>query len=266
MLTDCPVCDWVAEKQLKRNSHAAKMQTQGRSKAEIDKALEVVDEWLKNFNVEKFFQVNVMKPDGTVGKLKLKISAKKEVERLIDDNRKNGFKHPISKDGLFLDFKRTGSGRFDTKYAVEISKEMLTDSMGKKSFSFKEHTLTPELIARVAKEAFDLTKSYRSLSYDQLKLLVSSNADPKVVDSVLGAPKVASTETAEEPAYDEPGDASELNDVDTEALLLAQAEKFLANTPTVAKPVTQSVAPVQAKTMAVDETAEFDDFIKSLKV
>ncbi len=90
-------------------------------------------------------------------------------------------------EGMWLNFTRNGMERNNSVYGIEPVEEAV-EINGRKLIDIKSAPLSAEVIKRMAKEAFELSTQYRDLTYDEVQMMVSSNGDPEIVDSVFGAP------------------------------------------------------------------------------
>jgi hypothetical protein len=216
-----PVVSWVEKHQAQRNKALEQLKAEGKSKEQIEKALEPLTEFLNQFRVEKFYSLNVKRPDGTFGKLKVKIAAKKALDalfkRLIDEEGVN----PVSmSEGVWVDFRKTGEG-LQTQYTCDVVYDVETQN-GRKVKMLRPASLTQEDIEKMKTESFDLALSFRTLSYDEMERLVASSADPEIVDAVFGTPK---TSVKDVPHVDEESDGdSDLEEMDAMSLVTGDSK------------------------------------------
>lgn len=202
----CPMCKKIAEQRATHDSRKKSLEAEKKTKEEINTLLMPLSDWLKAHNVQKGHFINALRPDMKIGRLFLKITAKQALDARIEEARKKKNIDPIDIDGgLWFDFKRTGTGA-TTSYTVDfVSDERNVEGVGTVSV-LRRAPLTPELLTRMATEAFDLTKSYRDLTVNEVEALVNSGGDVTIVDSVFGNPTVKTTSVAtpmEEPEMEE---------------------------------------------------------------
>lgn len=278
VIVECPQCTKIAEKKKIYDNAVKKFVNDGKSQEEAWKLTEGLKAWLDRFNLDFSYSVNALRPeDNQIGKLKLKTSAKKSLDEEIKRlQEKKGIEDPLDPDtGVLFDFQRSGAGRFDTKYAVTVAMENVKVG-GEDLERIRRFPLTQDIINRMGKEAFELATSFTDLNHDQIALLVSSNGDASIVDSVFGA----GTTTKSEPEYSaevenpEPEDEPVSNvvvantivkvpEVDAEeAALMAQLKAYQAkkSAPSV------SVAAPKAKVSApVSEDEAFIDSLMDLE-
>lgn len=216
-----PAVSWIEKHVAQRTKMIESLKGEGKSKEQIQKAVEPLTEFTEQFRVDKFFTVNAMRPDGVIGKLKLKISAKKAYDALCKQLLEEEQVNPISaSQGVWVDFRKTGEG-LQTTYAANVVYDVEMQGTRKVKV-LKPAALTPADLEKMKTDAFDLTKSFKDLTFEQIDSLVKSNGDPEVVDSIFGAPvTAASTSTKEVPSYDE----SSSGDDDVEIDVLAITKK-----------------------------------------
>jgi len=214
-----PAILWIKAKNDERLEIIETLKRKGKNAKEIETLTQPMTDWTSQYRVDKFFTFNVMDPNGQIGRLKVKIKQKQALEalckKLVEDEGIN----PISASGgVWIDFVRTGEGR-DTTYTCEAVYETVTID-GRKLKQLKTCPLTPEILKRMETEAYDLTKSFRNISLEQIQQLVNSEGDPKTVDGIFGAPTVTMSapelpEAPEEPVNSKPDDT----DSDLDALM-----------------------------------------------
>lgn len=208
-----PAVSWIEKQNLMRNKTIESLKSEGKSKEQIEKAVEPLTDFVKQFRVEKFYYVNAMRPDGVIGKLKLKISAKKALDtlfkRMLEEERVN----PIAvSEGVWVDFRKSGED-LQTQYSCDVVYDVISEN-GRKLKVMRPAALTEKDLDKMKTDAFDLAVSYRELSFDDIERLVKSSADPDVVDSVFGSPKTTTAlkEAASlEDAMEEDPDAEEVD-------------------------------------------------------
>ncbi len=225
----CPAIKWItsmvtAEAEALK---ALKERKPALAKDEIENLMKVHKDFTERFKIDKHFTVNVLRQDGQIGRLKLKIKHKQAFEAFCKEMVAKKNINPISATGgLWINFKKTktGQSRNDIAYTVEAVMETKTID-GEEFSTLKKAPLTDEVIKRMKTEAFELADSYKELTVDQVEQLVFSKGDPKIVDSLWGAPSVEvsvpaeeSHDDIEEPAMNtrRPSVPSVANDADAE--------------------------------------------------
>jgi hypothetical protein len=239
IVQECPACTQIAARKLEFDAKEKHLISSGKSPEEIKEILTPFATWFREFNNEKFHSLNALKPDLQIGNLKIKIRQKQALDLEVKELRERHQINPVNvKGGVWFDFQRLGLGR-DTTYPVKVVKEEVV-IQGRKLESIKEAPLTDEVLKRMEKEASELSTAYKDLTYEQVKMLVNSNGDPEVVDSVFGTPRVAdmSTSTSTFNAVEEVDESVESEETeanvaadsqDLEAKLLAQLASLKAS-------------------------------------
>lgn len=189
---DDPAITWIMKVAKKKADRLEELKADVDSgkitKEEAAAKVQPLTDFLDQYRNEKFFTLNVMRPDGAIGKLKIKIRLKQALDALFQELIENEGVNPIKPDeGVWVNFKRTGQMR-DTQYSCEAVYDVITE--GKKRMkTLRPAPLTEEHLERMKTESFDLAVSFRSVpdGYDGIKRMVDSEGDPEVVDSVFGA-------------------------------------------------------------------------------
>ena len=272
---ECPMCTWISQQVEMRSNKEIELKQQKRTDAEIKDILKPLDLWIRNYNLEKAHFVNALRTDGQIGRLKIRIKCKQNLDVLIKKHMERGGANPISaREGLWLEFQRVGQGR-ETTYPVEVVQEEMMVN-GKRLKADKEAPLTNELIKRMAAEAWELSTGYRELTYDQIKMLVGARGEAEMVDSVFGSPKVSETVSSvveDEPELDD--ETPEMRVLETESpkeddkvkaeeeALLAQLAALRSTRSQVAKPeLVMGPPPVETKRNPVKEIST-EEFLKA---
>lgn len=206
---ECPQCSAADKMFREENSLREKYRSQGKSEEEVRSLLKSFSDWRSLFNTQRSHYVNVLRPDGQLGKLRLSNRAmaalRMEIKNLIDTGEETD---PCGVDrGVWLDFFRQG---MDTSSIFKVSAVYETVNVnGRNMKSLKPAPLTPELVERMKTEAFDLGTGYKDLTRDQIQILVDSDGDPETVTSIFGAPVTSNTDFNPEDFEDEPSGTKE---------------------------------------------------------
>jgi hypothetical protein len=204
---ECPMCMKYNEQFALMKNKEKEMTDLKKTREEIELYLKPITDWLQLFNLQKGHYLNVLRQDGQIGRLFIKIKCKQALDIKIPKWIEKTGVDPIAVDGgLWIDFQRTGMGRNDTVYDVSLVEETV-EINGRKLTDVKRAPLSGEVVTRMEKEAFELADYYKDLTYDEIKMMVSSNFDPAIVDSVFGAPVVSvspEVDGDDEPAENEP--------------------------------------------------------------
>lgn len=184
---DDPAVTWITSLNNQRQERLEEYKKEGMPLKTALAKVENLTELTSQYRVDKFFSVNVMRQDGAIGKLKLKIKAKQNLDLLFKRLMEEEGINPIDpSEGVWVDFRRNGEGR-DTSYSCEVVYDVITEG-NRKLKAIKAAPLSEKDLARMKDEAFDLPFSYREIEYEDIKRMVDSGGDPAVVDSVFGSP------------------------------------------------------------------------------
>ncbi len=222
---ECPMCKKIAEQTKLRDSRKEKLLADGKTEAEANAVLQPLNDWLSTFNLQKGHYLNVLRQDQQIGKLFIKIKMKQALDLKLPKFMEKYKLDPIAVDeGMWLDFTRNGMGRNDSTYDI-TPVEVEVDINGRKLIDIKSAPLSPDVVKRMAKEAFELSTQYRDLTYDEVQMMVSSNGDPEIVDSVFGAPTTAMSTPATTKPSTTPYPPAEDFDEETEVVAAAPVDE-----------------------------------------
>lgn len=198
---ECPMCSEYDKRQAAFDSKKKDLENNKVSPTEAKQVLSKDQEWLQRYNCQRGHFLNVMRPDGQIGRLFIKIKAKQALDITIKELRGEGYSPAGIANGVWLDFIRIGMGRNDTTYQVRAAEETM-EVNGRKMKSIKTSALSAEVLERMKTEAWDLSNYYKDLSFNEIQMLVQSDGDPKIVDSVFGAPTVQDSAPSDEGEQD----------------------------------------------------------------
>lgn len=264
----CPACDAYGKKAKAMEQAKAAAEAEGKSGKELKEWLAPHRKWLDAHNLERKYNMNAMDQSGTIGLLKIGWNHWKALRvEMAALAKRNPPLDPVGvNNGVFFNFHR-GEKYTDTVRVVTESKVIEGNSYDTPKLS----TLTPDIVQRMRREAKLLDTLNRTLTYNEIKLIVDSKGDPRVVDSVVGAPEgqgaPASTrsvfESEDEVAEAAPqkptkttplapeapaqGPQTGLNELEALRAKLAAMETQLQQAP---KPVAQPEAPVAVPTQS----------------
>lgn len=258
----CPACEMIYKRETQMKQAEAQALKDGKDKEEIKILLAPFQKFLSDFNVDSKWHLNAINTNGEAGKLKISHRLKLKLDVLIRETiEKEGFDPIDLNDGVFLKFKRVGSGR-ETQDDVNISTILEKTSDGKRFEEFKKAPISAEQGKSVLRICSDLRDcNIPRLTEDQIARLVQSGNDPDVVDRVFGASvrrEMPEVEEHDGPDNDEPtpepvkvtkpAEAAPKAEVkaedDEEAQLMKQLAEARAKK--AAKPKTQELPPVPA--------------------
>jgi hypothetical protein len=189
----CPECDLIAQKKSQLEQYTNKLKAEGKSEADIKDFVKPITDWLMAHNLDKKWYVNAMAADNQIGRLAIPHKSYEQLQLVLNDLTQKQGVDPIGVDGgVYFDFERTGSGN-QTSHRVTVVQEAQKIDIGNgktaTAMVVKPAPLTADMIARLAAEAYDLKDSFRRLTFDEIKRLVTSNGDPDIVDSVFASPE-----------------------------------------------------------------------------
>jgi hypothetical protein len=178
-------------------------------KAELEKAkssghamsIAKLKELLQQYNLDSNHYVNAMDLQGNIGVLKLRHRAKQALDATIKKLNGAGIDPLSPEEGLFLTFTRSGMG-LDTTFQVSVAqREENIPGVGKVKRDMY-HTLTPEIIARLGKEARELGKLFKAISSDDIGRIVSTcdlnTGKSSAIDEIFDAKTGSGSDEAED--------------------------------------------------------------------
>jgi len=215
MVTErCALCDAIAEKKVERDAQVKKFTDQGLGREEIVVKTKFLEDWLRKYNLETKWNVNVMNREGEVGLLKFAHSYYKDLEIHIGnlmypekgpDGKPRKPVDPIgAEDGVLFDFLYKEGNQKTRVQKVNIVKEQ-RDVGGEIVEVTKRFPLTEAMITKFIDGHYDLSNLARILTPKEIESIVSSKFSTDVIDSiytagraVAKAPEVAKVVEAEE--------------------------------------------------------------------
>ena len=177
------------------------------------------------FNLDSNHHLNAITLDGKIGVLKLRHRAKMALDETIKVLLGKGI-DPFSR---YFSFRRSGRG-LDTTFQVNVyQKTINVPGIGdvQQDVTF---TLSPDILARIATEARDLSDMYPKLTAEEIGRIVKEG--PKAVDEIFNSKK-KSASSSEEMSEESP-----------------ETEDSSANANMVSAPTTVAQAPVVNETKA----------------
>lgn len=182
----CPICDMIAEAKKELDF----LKDNGASEEELRKFSDVR---IKPYEARGGYYVYALDAQGEVGILKLTKTQKdgfEEVYRRLSEEgiEANGI------DGVYINIIRSGSGRFNTKYTVEAVME--ADPNNPRLKGYKYHSLSTQLLEKLKNETVDLKTLYKSVSIEDMTLLVNES-DPQsrslILEKIFNVPERTSS-------------------------------------------------------------------------
>ena len=125
------------------------------------------------YSVDKNFHMNVVDLQGNIGVLKIRSSAKELLDIEIGKLIEKGV-DPLSLDnGRFFVFTRNGSGNNTTFQVNPYKQEIDSPEYGRVQKDVV-HKITPELLAKIEREAQDLSKIAPKITLEEVSRIVAS--------------------------------------------------------------------------------------------
>jgi hypothetical protein len=183
LIRECPQCVKIAKETESRDALKLKMEREGKSPEEIQAALKPLSDWLKSYNLQKGFLMNVINQEGKIGLLMV---PKKAFDSFKES--RNAFKEStgidvVAVNGAWVQFKKQKTGPNPVDWLHQAS--IMQESRGGGVMATKLHELTADVIDRLPSEAFDIRNVYHRLTSEQIQILVQSNGDPEVAKDVF---------------------------------------------------------------------------------
>ena len=213
------------------------------------------------YNVDNNHYMNVIGLDGNIGVLKLRYTAKQALDEEIKKLQAAGV-DPLSFDnGRFFVFSRSGKNR-DTAFKVSVYSEQV-DALTSRQVVRKT---TPEILARLETEGFDLSDLAPKLTSDEVAQVVAESdlmtGKSPAIDRLIDARRKAKRAAQSSQPDTDPNEEEALAKAEERAVpaqIAPQASAPVAaqtQAPSILAPV-QAAKPTQAQ--AIDELSN-DDF------
>jgi hypothetical protein len=271
---ECPAC--LHREEINVQIEALKQQLVDKeiSRGEFEAALAP----LNGFNLDSKHYVNAIDLTGKIGLLKIGYKAKLQLDDEIDKLKDRGIDPLSIETGIFFNFYRTGFGR-DTNYKVTVYMETIKHP--ELGIVQKElvHVLDDVILARLEKEAFDLSKLFKTLTNEQVQDIVDNGAggvervfgvsnaatedahvvDEKITKPAVVAPKVVKpvVQPVVQPIVEE---VEEVEAEVEEAAEVVEPPKAAPKAAVKAKPIAAKQAAAKPAVAAQSD----EDFLKSL--
>jgi hypothetical protein len=157
-------------------------------------AVQEAKDLTERFNMDAKYYVNAIDLQGNIGLLKIGSKAMQSLREEMKRLEGSGIDPLSVENGRFFNFKRSGKGR-ETMYSVveyKQKKVVIVDGSAMEVDVPFVHVLTDDIINRLEREAFDLSKIYKSVTVEQVQDLVDNG--PIAADRIFAsaqAPVVA---------------------------------------------------------------------------
>lgn len=278
----CPQCDELTRHKDQLKTKEAQAIAAGKTPEQIDLILTPLKQWIKDYNCDRKWHINVMTVEGELGTLQLSHRTKKQLEAKIVEAKSEGIDAFDVEAGCYFNFKRTGR-MLSTVDTIEV----LTQSVkidGRSLQEVKPAPMTQDQQLKALDTLPDLNDRVRVLTYDQIKQLVNGSGDPTEVDVIFDGAQsnvipirsetkgvvkpnklvesVLEQQTQAKPVETEEADEGEAAALAAyEAAVAAAKAKKAAKVPTVVVDVPSHVVEAPAKPSGLDMTPE--EFLKA---
>ncbi len=249
---------------LKAKYEAARMNLDGAAAA----ALNTLIGQRGVYNVDNNHHMNVILLDGSIGELKLRYKAKLALDNEIKRLRTEGVEPLSFDDGRFFVFTRSGLGK-DTTFTVSVYTEKLEVKDHGRVDKPVSHKVTPEILARLETEGFDLTTLFNKPSGEEVAQIVAesdlrsgkSPACDRVFDAKWKAAKAARVATGTLPDDGPQDDGPDAPD----AAPQAPSSSYQPTNGNAAAQTMTPTPPGALKSAAVDDMSD-SEFFKTIGV
>lgn len=229
----------AAHAKIQKLKTALEMAKKAGNQAMVDK-LNILVGPKARFNLDNNHYMNVIDTQGNIGVLAIRHRAKLALDAEIKRLRESGV-DPLGMDsGRFFTFRRTGMG-LDTSFQVTVAKQKVQVN-GKTYEEEIIHTLTPDIVDRLANEAQELGGIFKKLTAEQIQRIVeTADEDGKssVIDEIFNTQSTQATTDGD----DGPDQDEEDSTTSTTGLSTATAAPVTSSAPAQTQAPTQQAAP-----------------------
>jgi hypothetical protein len=233
------------------------------------------------YNVDSNHHMNVILLDGSIGELKIRYKAKLALDVEIKKLQDKGVDPLSLDDGRFFVFSRNTAGK-DTTFNVSVYKETVEiPGMGKLERDVV-HKITPEILARLETEAFDLDNIFNKPTSEEVAQIVAesdllsgkSPACNRIFDDRWKANRKAA-ETAQDDQQDDTSDVttplsappvtSTTSSATTSSATTSNGTVAAILAPATPVVTAQSAPAAKTQAAAIDEMSD-EEFFKTIGV
>lgn len=125
------------------------------------------------YSIDNNYHMNVIDLQGNIGTLKIRVSAKELLDIEINKLVEKGVDPLSLENGRYFVFTRTGSGN-NTAFQVNVYKEEIDHPELGRVQKDVVHKITPELLAKIEREAQDLSKVAPKITLEEVARVVAS--------------------------------------------------------------------------------------------
>jgi hypothetical protein len=176
----CPVNEFSKALTAYIERTKSKLVHQGLSDAEIKEDLAILNKTAWELKVNHVYAYNVATKDGKIAVLEVKSTVHKGLKRLMGDYIKTYGQDPTSltssedDSGVWFSVERSGMNR-DTEYSVDFNQIKTRLASGKITKEDDRSPLSPHIEENYATSGYDLSTLYKTLTYDEIKVVLMSN-------------------------------------------------------------------------------------------
>jgi hypothetical protein len=190
LIEECPECSENALRQTEYDAQLKRLVAGGMSEEAAKRQLMPLGTYLKEHNLDRKWNLLAKNKAGTWGILSISHKCYEALLAQIKELQALGIEDPLGIEGVWFEFKRTGDSWNTIVDTVTVEKI----ASGKGNFSISTDTLT-EVDFKAIEALPELTAIGRKLTYDQIKMLVSSGGAEDVVKSVMESGRKQPTDT-----------------------------------------------------------------------
>lgn len=189
ILSPCPACEEIRAKKEEYDALESQLKAEGLEKEEIREKLSPLTAWLKKYNVNGQWYMNVMNTEGEVGTLAIPSRMRSHLRTAIKDLVEKGY-DPLSTDkGFWFVFSRTRDDKGQALHSVHVRTVDVQLENGEIATVTRPSSLSEDQLKTALAGCRDLAEEPPAiqLTYDQISSVVRSGYDTEVVEAVIGA-------------------------------------------------------------------------------
>ena len=177
----CPVNEFNKALSAYVERTKSKLIHEGLSDAEIKEDLSLLNKAAWEVKVNHVYAYNVATKDGKISVMEVKTTVHKGLKKLMGDYIKTYGQDPTAltsneedNAGVWMAVERSGMNR-DTEYSVDFNQIKTRSASGKITKEDDRSPLSPHIEENYATSGYDLSTLYKTLSYDEIKVVLMSN-------------------------------------------------------------------------------------------
>lgn len=185
VLQPCPACEEIYAFRDRLEAAEVKAKSEGKSEEEIKEIIGPFKKWLKEFNCDRKWYMNVKLMSGQFAVLAISNKTMKELKSKIDSLLKNQGIDSLDLDsGVWFRITRTGKG-IQVDDSVEYIEEVFRMDNGRTGTTVKLAPMSEDEARAALAQCPDLSKFMTELTESQIKALVKCSGDPEEVDKIF---------------------------------------------------------------------------------